>query len=63
MINVIGRWGDLLDTGKLRQMPDPTARHTVLELQKMLDIAHDDFDASAKNHPLDSAVSRVRDGH
>jgi uncharacterized damage-inducible protein DinB len=54
-------WGDLL-AGR-EQRPRPEGKQwTTDQLQKMLDETAADMAASAKKHPLDGIVSRVREG-
>jgi uncharacterized damage-inducible protein DinB len=54
-------WADLLAGREFQPRLEGTAR-TVNELLKLLDEIADDLAASARAHPLDGEVSRLRDG-
>lgn len=54
-------WGDLLAGREQRPRLDGEQR-SVPQLLELLDEIADDLDASAKAHPVDELVTRVRDG-
>ncbi len=61
MLAAMRVWGDLLAGREQRPRLEGTERSTD-ELLKLLDEISADMAASAKTHPLDGLVTRIRDG-
>ena len=61
MLGAMQLWGDLLAGREIRPRPEGTSRG-IPEIAALLETISTDFAASAKSHPLDGLVTRVRDG-
>ncbi len=61
ILGAMQHWGDLLAGRELRPRLEGTKR-SIPEILKLLNAISDDFAASARTHPLDKTVSRIRDG-
>jgi uncharacterized damage-inducible protein DinB len=61
ILGAMRNWADLLAGREFRPRLEGTQR-SVPELQSLLEEVTADFAASARAHPLDGSVTRVRDG-